>query len=110
DVMQATMAEASGYVLRGFRLRSETKVIRHPERYVDGRGAALWQTVLDALNLGHFVPPCCILLSGLLPSSDSFSEVIPFFDSSGQSPISVPRFSSPAFSLPAHENLLGSSI
>jgi hypothetical protein len=53
DVVAATtkaMREASELVLPGFPLRSEAKVIRHPERYADGRGKAMWESVLGLLE------------------------------------------------------------
>jgi hypothetical protein len=49
---QEAMAEASSIVLGGFRLRSEAKLIRYPERYQDGRGTHMWNTVWGILN-GH---------------------------------------------------------
>jgi len=42
---QAAMAEASAIVLDGFPLRSDAKLARYPERYVDERGQAMWETV-----------------------------------------------------------------
>jgi DNA polymerase I len=42
---QELMARASENVLGGFRLRSEAKLVRHPERYVDKRGKAMWEAV-----------------------------------------------------------------
>jgi hypothetical protein len=39
------MAEASGIVLNGFVLRTEAKVFAYPERYMDKRGAAMWNLV-----------------------------------------------------------------
>jgi len=51
---QEAMAEASSIVLGGFRLRSEAKLIRYPERYQDGRGTHMWNTVWGILNgLAH---------------------------------------------------------
>lgn len=46
---QAAMAEASRVVLGGFELRSDAKVVRHPERYADPRGAKMWETVMCIL-------------------------------------------------------------
>lgn len=42
---QAAMAEASRVVLSGFELRSDAKVVRHPDRYSDPRGVRMWETV-----------------------------------------------------------------
>lgn len=39
------MADASAFVLDGFRLRTEVKLIRHPDRYMDPRGQDIWQFV-----------------------------------------------------------------
>lgn len=46
---QAVMAEASRVVLAGFELRSDAKIVRHPERYSDPRGERMWQTVQNIL-------------------------------------------------------------
>jgi len=42
---QLAMAEASRTVLAGFELRSEAKITRYPDRYVDTRGKQMWTTV-----------------------------------------------------------------
>lgn len=47
---QQVMDEASAAVLGGSRLRSELKLVRYPERYVDERGAVMWSTVWNILN------------------------------------------------------------
>jgi DNA polymerase-1 len=46
---QAAMAEASRVVLGGFELRSDAKIVRWPERYMDERGVKMWETVTDLL-------------------------------------------------------------
>ena len=46
---QAAMAEASRVVLDGFELRSDAKIVRHPERYMDPRGEHMWNTVTAML-------------------------------------------------------------
>jgi DNA polymerase-1 len=46
---QEAMAEASGFVLDGFRLRSDVKVIRSPDRYEDERGTEMWNLVMAVL-------------------------------------------------------------
>jgi DNA polymerase I len=54
--MQALMREASEVVLSGFPLRTDAKVIRHPDRYLDGRGVVMWEHVsskLDSLSEHH---------------------------------------------------------
>ncbi len=47
---QASMAEASRLVLGGFELRSGVTVIRHPDRFEDERGAAMWSKVQGILE------------------------------------------------------------
>jgi len=48
--VQKAMEDASAAVLGGFRLRSEAKMIRYPERYMDKRGATMWNTVMRLLT------------------------------------------------------------
>jgi hypothetical protein len=49
--MQAAMAEASRAVLGGFELRSDVKVVRYPDRYMDeARGRAMWNRVVGLIN------------------------------------------------------------
>lgn len=43
--MQAAMVEASREVLAGFELRTEAKVVRYPDRYMDPRGVTMWKRV-----------------------------------------------------------------
>jgi DNA polymerase-1 len=50
DQAQAAMTEASELVLSGFRLRSEAKVIRYPERFVDERGKQMWEMVFSIIR------------------------------------------------------------
>jgi DNA polymerase I-like protein with 3'-5' exonuclease and polymerase domains len=49
---QAAMAEASEVVLAGFRLRSDAKIVRWPDRYMDDRGRAFWGRVMALLPEG----------------------------------------------------------
>jgi hypothetical protein len=46
---QAAMAEASGVVLSGFRLRSERKIVRWPDRYMGPRGTGVLDRVTALL-------------------------------------------------------------
>lgn len=46
---QAAMTEASRVVLGGFELRSDAKIVRYPDRYVDPRGERMWDTVMQIL-------------------------------------------------------------
>jgi DNA polymerase I len=49
-ITQEAMSDASALVLDGFRLRSDAKVFRYPERYMDERGTSMWETVWDILG------------------------------------------------------------
>lgn len=49
-VTQDVMSDTSVLVLGGFRLRSEVKVIRYPERYMDERGIQMWNIVWELLQ------------------------------------------------------------
>ena len=46
ETMCACMAEASRIVLNGFELRTEAKVVRYPDRYMDDRGVVMWDRVM----------------------------------------------------------------
>jgi hypothetical protein len=46
---QEDMRRASEIVLGGFALRTEAKVVRHPDRYMDERGQQMWDTVQELL-------------------------------------------------------------
>src|SRR5262249_7002010 len=53
---QRAMREASELVLPGFPLRTEAKIVRHPERYVDEeRGRRMWETVWKLVEEGAAV-------------------------------------------------------
>ena len=71
---QEAMAEASAVVLAGFRLRSDVRIVRWPDRYMDGRGREFWGRVMALLpaGTGRFHPdvtkiggPGCQLRSNL---------------------------------------------
>jgi hypothetical protein len=47
--MQEIMGDASGVVRAGLRLRSDAKIIRWPDRYMDPRGERIWNTVIGLL-------------------------------------------------------------
>ncbi len=47
---QGIMAEASRIVLGGFQLRTEAKIVRHPDRYVDQRGEQFWGWVCTMMG------------------------------------------------------------
>jgi DNA polymerase I-like protein with 3'-5' exonuclease and polymerase domains len=44
------MRKASSYVLSGFELRNDRKIVTSPERYMDPRGQIMWNTVMDIVN------------------------------------------------------------
>jgi len=44
------MAQASALVLDGFILRTDTKIVRFPDRYSDERGAVMWARVMRLLE------------------------------------------------------------
>jgi hypothetical protein len=48
--MRAAMAEASRIILDGFELRSDTMAIRHPDRFQDPRGTAMWDRVIELIS------------------------------------------------------------
>jgi hypothetical protein len=53
DVVAATgdaMAEASRLVLDGFTLRTDSKIVKYPDRYVDKRGVMMWSRVMKLLE------------------------------------------------------------
>jgi DNA polymerase I len=47
---RAAMAEASRLVLGGFEIRTDAKVVKWPDRYIDKRGAEMWDTVMKNLD------------------------------------------------------------
>ena len=48
--MRAAMAEASRVVLDGFELGTDAELVRWPGRYMDPRGAVMWETVMALLD------------------------------------------------------------
>lgn len=55
---QELMAEASRVVLEGFELRSDVKVVRYPDRYMDSRGERMWNTVSHIMERLERVHHC----------------------------------------------------
>jgi DNA polymerase I len=49
-VMRAAMAEASKVVLSGFEIGTDVKVVRYPHRYMDPRGAVMWDSVMGLIG------------------------------------------------------------
>jgi DNA polymerase I-like protein with 3'-5' exonuclease and polymerase domains len=50
STMRGAMAEASRVVLNGFELRTDVNVVRWPDRYMDPRGARMWEHVVTLLS------------------------------------------------------------
>ena len=48
--MQQVMAQASSVVLGGFELGTDAKIIRYPDRYMDERGAVMWDRVTKLIH------------------------------------------------------------
>ena len=48
--MQEAMREASRIVLNGFELGTDAQLVRHPDRYMDERGAVMWRRVMALLE------------------------------------------------------------
>ena len=48
--MAYAMREASEFVLPGFPLKTDAKIVRHPERFSDPRGERMWRAVNDACD------------------------------------------------------------
>jgi len=56
--VQEAMRESSAIVLSGFQLRTDAKIVRYPDRYIDERGMKMWETVQGILaELGDSKPP-----------------------------------------------------
>jgi DNA polymerase I-like protein with 3'-5' exonuclease and polymerase domains len=47
---RSDMRRASELVLDGFALRTDVKVVRHPDRYMDARGVRMWELVMGLLR------------------------------------------------------------
>jgi hypothetical protein len=47
---QQVLSEASALVFGAFRLRSGVEMYRYPERYMDERGAKMWERVQEILS------------------------------------------------------------
>jgi DNA polymerase I len=48
--MQDAMREASRIVLDGFELGTDAKIVRYPDRYMDDRGATMWERVMELIR------------------------------------------------------------
>jgi hypothetical protein len=61
---QQAMREASGLVLPGFPLRTDARIVRHPDRYQDERGRRMWVLVTGLMEEVEREPPLAILQGG----------------------------------------------
>ena len=43
------MGQASRVVLSGFEVRTDVKIVRHPNRWVDPRGALMWEKICSLI-------------------------------------------------------------
>jgi len=48
--MREAMTEASRIVLNGFELGTDADTVRYPDRYMDERGAAMWDRVMGLID------------------------------------------------------------
>src|SRR6516225_850581 len=46
-LMRQAMAESARAVLAGFEIGTDVSIVKYPDRYMDERGAVMWQRVLD---------------------------------------------------------------
>jgi DNA polymerase I len=73
---QEAMAEAPAIVLDGFRLRSDVKVVRWPDRYMDERGREFWGRVVALLPVGSEADLPAEL--GTVAEPSNAAELVPF--------------------------------
>jgi DNA polymerase I len=50
ELARQLMAQASREVLDGFELNTDVEVVRYPDRYMDKRGAKMWDTVREIIR------------------------------------------------------------
>jgi DNA polymerase I len=55
---QQAMSDASAHVLAGFRLRSDSKIVRYPDRYMDERGMKMWDMVWEIIKSRSMEKTC----------------------------------------------------
>ena len=72
---QAAMAGASEIILGGFRLRSDAKVVRWPDRYIDDRGREFWGRVMALLPAESEAGPRAE--PGISPETRDAAEAVP---------------------------------
>ncbi len=54
---QQAMREAGEIVLNGFTLNSDAVIVRHPDRFMDPRGASMWARINDILEKINHADP-----------------------------------------------------
>jgi hypothetical protein len=50
ELARTLMAQASREVLDGFELNTDVEIVRYPDRYMDKRGAKMWDTVQEIIR------------------------------------------------------------
>jgi hypothetical protein len=75
--MQDAMQEASHVVLDGFQLRTDAAVVRYPDRYMDERGAVMWQRVMTLLRKaeGNYNTPGALNTPDTLNTPDALNTL-----------------------------------
>ena len=73
---QNAMREASEVVLGGFALRSDAKIVCHPDRYMDPRGVRFWNTIMDLLSEMEPAADCSTHLQLNATPVQSYSSLI----------------------------------
>jgi hypothetical protein len=72
---QGAMREASELVLPGFPLRTDARVVRHPDRYADERGRRMWDTVWGLLRADTPGTGATLPLAPVLPPPSLLSSL-----------------------------------
>jgi hypothetical protein len=67
---QAAMREAGAIVLEGFGLRTDVRIVRYPDRYLDDRGRAFFERVVELLDTLEGDDTPCIRARGT-PGTDA---------------------------------------
>jgi hypothetical protein len=75
--MQACMAEASRIVLGGFDLAIDAHVVRYPDRYMDERGAVMWQRVMALVDWAEAGAEGVVALTTGCCCGDNTSAALP---------------------------------
>lgn len=71
------MGDASEVVLAGFRLRTDVKIVRYPERYVDKRGIEMWRLLMRLVRgVGEIVDPRADAPDPVLPCTPDLSLLL----------------------------------